>query len=210
MNFKPVRFKNDKVAYLAPSWQEMGELTFLLAKKILASKKKFDRLITMAKGGWTWSRTMVDYLGIEEVASIQVKFYSGIFETKPSPVIAQSLPIPVLKEKLLVFDDVADSGETLIAVKKYLHLCGAKSITSAALFYKSWARFVPDYYGSVTESWIIFPHEIRESIKFVGTNWEKQGLKPREIKQRLIQIGLDKKQVEYFLKKDEIKVNSMD
>ncbi len=202
MEFKPVKFKDDKVFYIVPSWEEMGELTFSLAKKILTSRKKFDRLITMAKGGWTWSRTMADYLGIKEVGSIHVKFYSGIFETKPSPVIAQSLPIPVLKEKLLVFDDVADSGETLIAVKKYLKLCGAKNITTAALFYKSWAKFIPDYYASATKSWIIFPHEIRESIRLIGNKWRKQKLDSKEIKERLIKIGLPKKQVEYFLKKE--------
>jgi len=199
--FKPIRFKGDRVSYIAPSWEEMGSLVFILAKKILASQKKFDRLITMAKGGWTWSRTLADYLEIEEVGSIQVKFYSGIFATKTTPVIIQSLPTPIVGERLLVFDDVADSGETLIAVKKYLQLCGSKSIATAALFYKSWTKFIPSFYGDKTKSWIIFPHEIRETINLLSQKWQRQGVLKKEVKSRLIKLGLAKNQVDYFYKK---------
>ncbi len=197
--FRPIKFPKDKTSYIAPTWGQMGELTFSLATKILAGRKKFDRLVTMAKGGWTWSRTMADYLNLKEVGSIHIKFYTGIFATKNTPVIAQSLPISVANERLLVFDDVADSGETLVTVKKYLEMCGAKSITTAALFYKSWAKFIPDFYAAKTDSWIIVPHEIRETIGLLATKWKKQQISPREITSRFSLLGLPEKQVQYFL-----------
>ena len=199
MFFKPIKFKGDDTSYIVPTWQEMGELTFDLAKKILQSGKKFDRLVTMAKGGWTWSRTMADYLDLKEVGSIHIKFYTGIFETKNVPVIAQSLPISVAKERILVFDDVADSGETLATVKKYLNMCGAKTITTAALFYKTWAKFVPDFYAAKTDAWIVFPHEIRETIKILSGKWKNQNIRPAAIRRRLISMKLPKDQIRYFL-----------
>src|SRR4030043_1223204 len=190
MHFKTVKFKGDKTSYIVPTWQEMGELTFQLAKKILKSGKKFDRLVTMAKGGWTWSRTMADYLDLKEVGSIYIKFYTGILETKKVPVIAQSLPISVAKERILVFDDVADSGETLATVKKYLEMCGTKSITTAALFYKSWAKFIPDFYAAKTDAWIIFPHEIRETIEILKNKWQKAKVSRGQLLSRLLKLGL--------------------
>lgn len=196
------KFKNDKTKYIVPSWDLMGKLTFSLSQKIMAHNGHYDRLIALAKGGWTWSRTLADYLNIKKIGSIQVSFYTGIFETKPSPVISQSLPVSVTGERLLVFDDVADSGKTLEATKKYLKLCGAKSITTAALYYKSWAKIVPDFYAAKTSAWIIFPHETRETVNLLNKKWQEAGLGPKEVKQRFIKIGLPKDQVDYFFNKD--------
>ncbi len=68
--------KYDKISYIAPSWEEMGALCFNLAKQILDRGKKYDRVVALAKGGWTWARTLVDYLQIEDIASMQIKFYT--------------------------------------------------------------------------------------------------------------------------------------
>ena len=57
----------DGVDYICPNWDQMGELTFSLAQKILNSGQKFDRIVALAKGGWTWARTLVDYLGISQI-----------------------------------------------------------------------------------------------------------------------------------------------
>jgi len=196
---KPVKFKGDKASYIAPSWQQMGDLVFLLGRKIIESGNKYDRLITLAKGGWTWSRALADYLKLEEVGSIQIKLYTGIFETANTPVITQSLPVSVAGERLLVFDDVADSGETLLAVEKYLDMCGAKSIDTACLYYKKWCKVIPSYNAAETEAWIIFPHEIREAVELISQKWKKNKLGEKEIKQRFLKIGLPETQVDYFL-----------
>jgi uncharacterized protein len=202
MKDKLFKFKNDDISYIAPSWSKMGRLVFLLGKKILQKNSKYERLIALAKGGWTWSRTLADYLNLKKIGSIQVSLYTDIFETKPSPIITQSLPVSVASENLLLFDDVADSGETLKATKNYLKLCGAKSITTASLYYKTWAKIMPDFYAAKTKAWIIFPHEIRESINLIGKKWQKKGIKIKEVKKRFLKIGLPEDQVDYFLKKD--------
>lgn len=188
-----------KEKYLAPSWNEMGEICFKLAQKVLKDKQNFDRLVALAKGGLTWSRTLLDYLSIPKISSFQIEFYKGVGEMKQKPLIVQSLPVSVKKERILIFDDVADSGETLKIAKEYLRMCGAKSVSSATLFIKTWVKTKPDFYAAETDAWIVFPHEIREMIELLSLKWRKKAFSKKEIKARLLKIGLPKEQVSYFL-----------
>lgn len=195
--------------YLYLSWDEMGKICFALAKKIIEAQNAlprtqrgagYDRLVALAKGGWTWARALVDYLGVNNVASVQYEFYTQVAKTKDSPTLKQSLPISVENEKLLIFDDVVDSGETLAAAVDYLTKCGATSIASSALFFKPHSKFKPDFYAKSTSAWIIFPHEIRESVEQLSKKWKKAGMDEEKIKMHLTKIGLPEEQVEYFIK----------
>lgn len=187
-----------KITYSCPSWEEMGQLCFELAKKIIASEKKFDRLITFAKGGWTWSRTLADYLQVKKVASVQLVSYKGIYETK-KPIIFQSLPVNIAGERILLFDDINDTGETLATGMQYLDICGAKKVTTAVLYHKPWSKVKPDFIGNSTKSWVIFPHEIRETVILLNKKWREEGLTKEEIKDKLVELKLPLEQIEYFL-----------
>lgn len=201
INIKGISFKGDKISYTAPSWEEMGEYCFLLAQKILASGQEFDRLVTLAKGGWTWARNMSDLLSIEKVASVQLIHYSDVYETGKKPRLIQSLPVSVVGEKILIFDDVTDSGKSLPFCMDYLKMCGAGDLTTSTLFYKPWSIFKPDFYVCQTKAWIIFPHELRETVESRGKKWIEDGCSKQEVVERFVKIGLPKEQVEYFSKK---------
>ncbi len=191
----------DQQLYLTPSWQEMGNLCFQLSQKILQKNQHFDRLVALVKGGLTWSRTLLDYLNIKKLSAFQVEFYQTIGKTRSQPIIIQSLPVVVQDEIILLFDDVVDSGQTLKMAKDYLYMCGAKKVVSASVYIKDWAKLKPDFYAAKTNAWIIFPHEINETITLLFQKWQKKGLDYSQIKKRLLTLGLPKNQVNYFLPK---------
>lgn len=188
----------DKVKYSCPSWDQMGELAFLLSQKILDSNQKFDRVVALAKGGWTWARTLVDYLGVSQLSSTRLKSYSGINQCSQVKVI-QPLADSVDGENILIFDDVVDSGETIAKAKEYLCLLGAKSVYTASLCYKPRSKFVPDFYAFSTTSWVVFPHEYREFISQAKKQWSDQNISAKDIENRLISLNLPKDQISYFL-----------
>ncbi|MCL5019018.1 MAG: hypothetical protein M1426_00870 [Patescibacteria group bacterium] len=178
----------------------MGEICFNLAQKILAQKQQYDLIIALLKGGVTWSRTLLDYLGMEHLSIFQVKFYQNIKKTNKQPIIYQSLPVSIQGKNILLFDEVVDSGETLQFAQKYLEMCGAKKVSTAALCIKSWAKIKPDFFITETDAWIIFPHEIRETIKLLTGSWRKNKVNMAEINKRLCKLGLPKKQIKCYLK----------
>lgn len=205
MSLKPIKFKNEKTSYIAPTWKELNQLAFKISKQILkdlqGTSLKFDRIVTLAKGGWPMTRSMVDFLSVDKVASIGVKFYSGIYKKLKTPQIYQDLPINIKGERILLFDDVADTGESLIFVKKHLLKKGAKSITTATLLYKPWSKIKPDYFAHTTDTWIVFPYDaIAEAIGTIGNKWQQKGLSKTTIFQRFKQLNLPASWVKFYFK----------
>lgn len=199
MIFKKISFNGGKTFFIAPSWDQLGHLCFKLGRLINATAKKYDRIVVIAKGGLTWSRALADYLDIPEIEVVRVKLYRGINNTFKKPEIIQPVKAEVKGETILLFDDVADSGETLKFVKKLLFDQGAKEVDTATLFFKPSSKTVPDFYDHQTDAWIVFPHEIREFIEETSKDWMEKGLSHEQTKQRYLRLGLPEDQVKYFL-----------
>jgi hypoxanthine phosphoribosyltransferase len=182
------------------SWNQLGEEIFKVAKQILVSGKKFDRVIALAKGGLTFSRSLNDFLEIKELSTFQIEFYTNIGTTNKTPVITQSLPVSIKDENVLIFDDVVDRGETLKLALDYIKYHGVKEMTTATLIYKPWSTIKPDFFSHETEAWVIFPNESRETIQLLKKNWQKLGDSEEQIVTQLLQIGFPKAEVELFMK----------
>ncbi len=199
--FKEVRFKDEDWAYIAPSWEAMHQVFLDLGVKILQSGLHFEVLVTLIKGGWTWARTMADILAIPELTSFRVRFYDPKYPglRLKKPVLETKLYYDLKNKNVLLFDDVDDSGATLIFAIKYLKKFKPKLIKTATLFHKPHSEITPDFYGAVSSAWIIFPYELRETISGLAKKWESKGLKKSKIKDRLLKIGLPKKEIGLFL-----------
>lgn len=183
-----------------PSWQRLDELAFKLAQQICSNNCHFDRIVTLAKGGWPMTRSLVDYLEIEHVASIGIKFYAGINQRLKTPIIYQELPVSVKNEHVLLFDDVADTGESLIFAKDHLLTQGVKSVTTATLCYKPHSKITPDYFAATTEDWIIFPYDAVETIKTLSGKWKKESLSQQQITEKLLSLGIREDVLNWFTK----------
>lgn len=186
----------DGQAYLAPSWEQMGEVVLKLAKKIKASDEQLDRVVALAKGGLSWNRQLQDFLEIKHTSSIQVRFYTSVKETAKRPIVVQSLPVTIENENILVFDDVADTGESLDMAVKYLESHGTKSIKTATVFEKPWSKFKPDFAGENTSAWIIFPHDAIETMRVLSKRW---GVDQEEEADRFRKIGVGESIIKFYL-----------
>lgn len=189
--------KFDGITYVCPTWDQMGLLNFNLAKQIIESGKKFDRLIALARGGWTWARDISGHLNIPELSSFRIKSYSGVNQSGKS-MIVQPLTDTIVGQKILLFDEVIDSGLTIKLAQEYLKVMGAKDIQIAALCFKPHSKIKPDFFAFTTKAWVVFPHENREFIQDSMDKWRAQGLSIQEVKKRLVLIGLPLKQIEFY------------
>lgn len=202
MNLKTVSFPGEDITFVTPTWDDMNQLAFSIAKDILqpnGTSKKIDRIVTLAKGGWPMTRSLVDFLSIKEVASMGVRFYKGINDRLQKPEIYQDLPVSVAGETVLLFDDVADTGESLRFVKEHLQNIGVKEIITATLFYKPRSEIKPDFFGAQVTGWIVFPYDVVEAIYMFKDAWKEKGLNPEEIEDRFVQLGAKKEWLSLYL-----------
>ncbi|MDQ5950877.1 MAG: uncharacterized protein QG639_154, partial [Patescibacteria group bacterium] len=144
---RTITFPQDSMSYDVLSWNEMTDLLFSVAQKITADGKKFDRIISLAKGGWPMARMLADFLDIREASSIGTRLYSGIGKRTGQVEIYQDLH-SINGQNVLLLDDVSDTGKTLQFVHSYLKEREVASVTTATVYYKPHSVFKPDYFGA--------------------------------------------------------------
>ena len=181
-----------------PSWEQIYEMLLNLADKIKKDGFKPDVLVGVCRGGWPPARVLSDLLENPQLANVKVEFYAGVAETKGEPVITQPVSVSVMGKKVLVVDDVTDTGESLRLVKQHLDEMGATEVKVATIYYKPWSKLVPDYYEKKTSKWIVFPWERKESVTSLIKKYLKNGKSVEEAKRKLIESGMNKEQVERF------------
>lgn len=179
-----------KESYEVPTWDLLYELCVELADRIRESGFKPDLIIGVARGGWIPARLLSDFLENPNVASVKVEFYVDIGRTSSQPIITQPCSAPVQGKRILLVDDVADSGRSLSLVKESLLQQHAEEIRVACLYYKPWSILKPDYYIKETTSWIIFPHEVKETARKLWKRMRANGMEPNLVIEELLKIGL--------------------
>lgn len=170
------------------------------AHKIRRDNFSPDIIVGVSRGGWIPARIMSDLLENPELANVKAEFYMGVCETKGEPVITQPVSVSVKGKKVLVVDDVADTGKSLHLVKLHLIEQGATEVKIATIYYKPWSIIVPDYYEKESRCWIIFPWERKETMRNIIEKSRNQGKTIEEIKGKLVKCGFDPTLAERFIK----------
>jgi uncharacterized protein len=139
-----------------------------LAKKIKKSGYKPDVIVGVSRGGWPPARIMSDLLENSHVANMRVEFYKDIGVRSKKPRITQPVTADVTGKKVLVVDDVADTGHSLKAVANHLRRMKTVDVKVCTIYMKPQSIFRPDFYARTTKKWIIFPWERLEAVRLIS------------------------------------------
>ncbi len=139
-----------------------------LATRIRRSSFKPEVIVGVSRGGWPPARVMSDLLENQNLANMKVVYYKGIGVRNRRPMITQPVTTEVSGKRVLVVDDVADSGHSLKMVANHLRRKGAREIRVCTLYLKPHSVFTPDYYAKKTTKWVIFPWERLEAVRLVA------------------------------------------
>jgi len=139
-------------------WLEFGDASRDLAREVLASGFEPEVVVAIARGGLLLAGSIAYALGVKSCGALNVEFYTGVGERLTDPVV---LP-PMLDEqslagkRVLLVDDVSDSGRTLDMVVQLLKGSGV-DVRSIVLYTKPGTVHEPDYTWRRTPHWITFP-----------------------------------------------------
>jgi hypothetical protein len=185
--------------FVIPSWEQIYSMLLGLARRIREDPFVPDVIVGVSRGGWTPARVLSDLLENPRIANVKAEFYLGVAETKKEPVITQGVSVNVKGKRVLVVDDVSDTGRSLRLVRIHLLGEGAKDLKIATLYYKPWSVIVPDYYERTTRKWIIFPWERKEGLKKVIEKFQQNGKSVEDAKRTLVNQGFDPELAERFI-----------
>lgn len=143
------------------SYEVFGTAVRELAQTIKDSGYEPDIILSIARGGLLIGGALGYALGVKNTFTISIEFYTGVNERLALPVVLPPVPnrVDLTGLKVLVADDVADTGETLKLVREF---CGdyVSEVRCAVLYEKSHSIEKPEYYWRHTNKWIEFPWSV--------------------------------------------------
>jgi hypoxanthine phosphoribosyltransferase len=148
------------------TWDQFGQASRDLARRILADGFEPEVVVAIARGGLLPAGAIAYGLGVKNCGALNVEFYTGIGTVLDAPeVLPPLLDIDYLEgRRVLLVDDVADSGRTLALAVQLLRDRGA-DMRSVVIYTKPTTIVRPDYSWKDTGLWIDFPWSYQGSVR---------------------------------------------
>lgn len=147
------------------SWDEFGDAARVLASDVLASGFRPDVVVAIARGGLLLAGAVAYALDVKSCGALNVEFYTGEDARLPEPVILAPMldQDSLAGKRVLVVDDVSDSGRTLAMVVALLGRTDAE-VRSVCLYSKPGTVLEPDFVWRSTDRWIDFPWSVQAPV----------------------------------------------
>ena len=147
------------------SWDDLGSGARELAEAVAADGYRPDMVLGIARGGLLVAGALGYALGIKNTFTMNVEFYTGIDERLEMPMILPPVPdlVDFAETRVLIADDVADTGATLALVKDF---CEGKvaEVRCAVLYEKPRSTVQCEYVWRRTDRWIDFPWSAKPAV----------------------------------------------
>ena len=142
------------------SWDDIVKWSRELAKKVKESGYKPDVIVAVARGGFVPARLLCDFLSVENLLSLQSQHWTEAAKAAEKAIIKFPYKVDLTGKKVLLVDDIVDTGESLALAKKYiLENWRPKELRIATLqWIKPVAKIKPDYYLIEVTGWIWFQY----------------------------------------------------
>jgi uncharacterized protein len=140
------------------TWAQLGEGARELAQAVADDGWAPDIVLAIARGGLLVAGALGYALDVKNTFTMNVEFYTGVDERLEMPMILPPVPelIDLEEARVLIADDVADTGRTLALVKDF---CAGKvgQVRCAVLYEKPHSEVRCEYVWRRTDRWIDFP-----------------------------------------------------
>jgi len=147
------------------SWADLGAGSRWLAEAVADDGYRPDMILGIARGGLLVAGAVGYALGVKNTFTMNVEFYTGIDERLDMPMILPPVPdlVDFAETRVLIADDVADTGATLRLVQDF---CAGKvaEVRCAVLYEKSRSVVECEYVWRRTDRWITFPWSAEEPV----------------------------------------------
>ena len=143
------------------TYEMFGTAARELAQEVADSGFAPDMILSIARGGLALGMGLGYALGVKNLSVINVEFYTGVDQRLDVPIMLPPTParVDLSGLKVLIADDVADTGRTLELVHEFCegHVAEARTVV---IYEKPQSVIKPDYAWRRTEQWIDFPWSV--------------------------------------------------
>jgi hypoxanthine phosphoribosyltransferase len=139
------------------TWDALEAMVHDLADRVGTD---YDVLLAITRGGMVPAGMLAYRLGIRNILVAAVEYYDSEGHPGPKPTFLQFPADPQLRgQRVLIVDEVWDSGTTIHAVTERVRQAGGRP-TTVVLHYKPTHSVVPgepDFHAVTTDRWVVYP-----------------------------------------------------
>jgi len=146
------------------TWNRSAELATDLGRAVRTSGYQPEIVVAIGRGGYVPARVVCDVLLLDLLTSIKIEHWGVAAAKKPQTIVRFPLAVDITGKRVLVVDDVTDTGDTLSVAARYLKGFHPAEVRTAVLQHKGCSGFVPDYFAELVTAWrwIIYPWAVYE------------------------------------------------
>ena len=148
------------------TWEYFYQLARTLALALHEASFHPDLVVAISRGGCVPARVICDYLDVFDLDVIKVEHYHGVHKEKLA-LLKYPLSADITGKRVLLIDDVSDTGDSFEVGIKHLHEHGKPAeLKTAALHHKIVSSYTPDFYSEIVREWrwIIYPWAVMEDL----------------------------------------------
>ncbi|MBI4362692.1 MAG: phosphoribosyltransferase [Euryarchaeota archaeon] len=158
-----------KKEYVLVTWDHVYRLALGVARQVKKSDYRPDAVIGIARGGWFHARVLCDVLLLKNLYNLKVEHWGLTASITGEAKVVHPLDASLTGMRVLVVDDIADTGESLRLAQRHARERGAQEVRTATLQYITTSTHRPDYFEETLEQWkwVIFPWNFHEDMSNV-------------------------------------------
>jgi len=150
------------------TWADVDRWADRLAERVRSANAVPETIVALTRGGWVPSRLLSDRLGVRRIVSLRAQHWGVTATPNGKAELTEGLSGPVEGEKVLVVDDITDTGESLSLAVSHVAGHHPARLESAACIHIGHSKFVPTYFGEELPRdgwvWIVFPWNYWEDL----------------------------------------------
>ena len=153
----------------AATWADVDRWADRLEERVRAAHAVPETLVGLTRGGWVPTRLLADRLGVHRVVSLRAQHWGVTATPTGAAALTEGLSGPVKDQRVLVVDDITDTGDSLRLAVDHVRSAGPTTVESAAFLHIARSTFVPTYYAEEIPRdewvWVVFPWNYWEDLR---------------------------------------------
>jgi hypoxanthine phosphoribosyltransferase len=184
----------EKFSCIVVDWDYAYDLCRDASEEIKAAGFKPEVIIGVARGGWYLARNLCDFFLLKDLFSLKIEHWGLAATITGDAKLKFGLDDReqelIKGKRVLIADDVTDTGDSLKLVAEYIKSLGAAEVKTVTMHHKTSSSFVPDFYAELMSDWkwVVYPWSIHEDIKELSEKilaQEEKGLSLRALRTAL-------------------------
>lgn len=177
-------------------WKEVDRWAETVARAVGAAGPSPETIVGLTRGGWVPARLLADHLGVKRLVSLRAQHWGVTATPDGHASVSEGLSGPVKGQKVLIVDDITDTGESLALALEVVKKEGPTHVDTAAFLHIAHSKYTPTFYAEEIPKeqwvWVVFPWNYWEDVASLAARAREVDPTPEGIRRTLRErCGLD-------------------